>query len=192
MHRTLQTCAATLIAVLTLPAYAQIIGFDAQKHIDRITELQSLWQEHERAQESLHEEADEERRQLCMNGHVLYCPIDTTIPGIVVTVTNYNPEPGQTDGSPCTGANSTDLCAIAKTERVAAVSRNLLKRWGGSIRYGDRILVQHERTECSGVFRVEDTMHERFTDYVDVFHLDRSQNFGLCRGATLNLLQENV
>jgi 3D (Asp-Asp-Asp) domain-containing protein len=192
MTHYLRTCAATIVAVFTLPAYANIIGFDPQTHIDRIKELQAQWQVHERAQELLHDEADEARRTLCAGGVIEYCPIDRGVLPIVVTVTNYNPEPGQTDGSPCTGANSTDLCAMSKTERVAAASRNLLRRWGAAIAYGDKVLIQHERPECSGVFRIEDTMHERFSDYIDVFHMDRADNFGLCRGATLQLLRENV
>jgi hypothetical protein len=63
-----------MIAVVGLPAYAHVVGFDPQPHIERIIELQRQWHVHEEAQVDLHEEAEGERAELCANGVGEYCP----------------------------------------------------------------------------------------------------------------------
>lgn len=74
MQRSLVTCASALIAVIALPAYAKVSGFDAQSYISRISELQAQWHELEENQEAIHAEANEARETLCANGVGEYCP----------------------------------------------------------------------------------------------------------------------
>src|SRR4051812_21444454 len=57
--------------------------------------------------------------------------------GPTITVTSYNPEPRQTDSSPCVGASGRDLCRAAREgDRVVALSRDLLKHfnWHDKVR----------------------------------------------------------
>lgn len=41
-----------------------------------------------------------------------------------VFVTHYNPVPAQTDASPCIGAGLTDVCELAKTEKIIALCKD--------------------------------------------------------------------
>jgi hypothetical protein len=47
------------------------------------------------------------------------------------------------------------------------VSRNLLKRWGGWLDYGDFVLLKGT-TEKDGVYQVRDTMNPRFVNRIDI------------------------
>ena len=88
--------------------------------------------------------------------------------GMNVTVTMYQPVRYQTDSTPHILADGTRI----KTEQASnykfiAVSRNLLKRWGGWLEYGDFILLigtDHK----DGVYQVKDTMNSRFINRVDI------------------------
>lgn len=77
-------------------------------------------------------------------------------------ITAYRSTPAQTDNSPFTTSIG---------ERVhphgVALSRNLLKRWGGPLNYGDFIYI-----EGIGFKVVNDTMHERNKDHIDVWVKD--------------------
>jgi len=76
-----------------------------------------------------------------------------------MTITSYRSIPSQTDDSPYTTSIG---------ERVhphgIAVSRNLLKRWGGPFNYGDFVYI-----EGIGFKVINDTMHERYKDHIDVW-----------------------
>ena len=88
--------------------------------------------------------------------------------GMNVTVTMYQPVRYQTDSTPNILADGTRI----KTEQASnykfiAVSRNLLKRWGGWLEYGDFILLigtEHK----DGVYQVKDTMNPRFVNRIDI------------------------
>jgi 3D (Asp-Asp-Asp) domain-containing protein len=84
-----------------------------------------------------------------------------------VTVTMYHPVPEQTDSTPNITADGTRF-AINKASqyRYVAVARNMLKRWGGFLDYGDYIWV--EAGNKSGVYQVRDTMNPRFVNYIDI------------------------
>jgi len=88
--------------------------------------------------------------------------------GINVTVTMYQPLRYQTDSTPNILADGTRI----KTEQASkykyiAVSRNLLKRWGGWLDYGDFILLKGT-SHKDGVYQVKDTMNPRFVNRVDI------------------------
>ena len=85
-----------------------------------------------------------------------------------VTVTMYQPVRYQTDSTPNILADGTRI----KTEQASnykfiAVSRNLLKRWGGWLDYGDFILLLGTGHK-DGVYQVKDTMNPRFVNRVDI------------------------
>ena len=88
--------------------------------------------------------------------------------GMIVTVTMYQPVRYQTDSTPNILADGTRI----KTEQASnykfiAVSRNLLKRWGGWLDYGDFILLLGTGHK-DGVYQVKDTMNPRFVNRVDI------------------------
>ena len=85
-----------------------------------------------------------------------------------VTVTMYQPLRWQTDSTPNILADGTRI----KTEQASnykfiAVSRNLLKRWGGWLDYGDFILLKGT-SHKDGVYQVKDTMNPRYVNRVDI------------------------
>ena len=80
------------------------------------------------------------------------------LPVRVVTV--YHATVEQTDGDPFTTADGTTWDAIAE-QRIAALSREMLDRWGGPVSYGDAIWVEIPGSDLSGVWWVHDTMRDK-------------------------------
>ena len=94
-----------------------------------------------------------------------------------VTVTMYNPTRGQTDRTPNITADGTRINPNkASSYRYIALSRNLLKRWGGPFDYGDYVVIEGAGI-YSGVYQVKDTMSPRFTNRVDILRSRGSKHF---------------
>ena len=90
------------------------------------------------------------------------------IEGIDVTVTMYHPTRGQTDSTPNILADGTQIKIHQASEyKYIAVSRNLLKRWGGWLDYGDFIVLTGTDGK-DGVYQVRDTMNRRFVNRIDI------------------------
>ena len=88
--------------------------------------------------------------------------------GIEVDVTMYQPVYPQTDNSPDITADGTRIRVSKASEyKFVALSRNLLKRWGGPFDYGDFILIKGTKTK-DGVYQVRDTMNPKYVNYVDI------------------------
>ena len=88
--------------------------------------------------------------------------------GMNVTVTMYQPVARQTDSTPNILADGTRIrTQDASNYKFIAVSRNLLKRWGGWLDYGDFVLLKGT-TEKDGVYQVRDTMNPRFVNRIDI------------------------
>ena len=88
--------------------------------------------------------------------------------GIDVTVTMYHPVRHQTDRTPNILADGTKITIHKASEyRYVAVSRNLLKRWGGWLDYGDFIVLKGTDGK-DGVYQVKDTMNKRFVNRIDI------------------------
>ena len=88
--------------------------------------------------------------------------------GMNVTVTMYQPVRYQTDSTPNILADGTRI----KTEQASnykfiAVSRNLLKRWGGWLEFGD-VVILIGTDHKDGIYQVRDTMNARFVNYIDI------------------------
>ena len=85
-----------------------------------------------------------------------------------VTVTMYQPIRGQTDSTPNILADGTRIrTQEASDYKFIAVSRNLLKRFGGWLDYGDFVLLYGTFTK-DGFYQVRDTMNPRFVDRIDI------------------------
>ena len=88
--------------------------------------------------------------------------------GIEVDVTMYQPTYYQTDSDPDVTADGTKIRISKASEyKFVALSRNLLKRWGGPFDYGDFILLKGADKK-NGVYQVRDTMNPKWTNRVDI------------------------
>ena len=88
--------------------------------------------------------------------------------GLDVVVTMYHPVRGQTDRTPNILADGTKITIHKASEyNYVAVSRNLLKRWGGWLDYGDFIVLTGTNGK-NGVYQVKDTMNARFVNRIDI------------------------
>lgn len=95
-------------------------------------------------------------------------PFDNIVSSFNVTITMYEPVEGQTDDTPNITADGTKFdIPVAGDYRYVALSRNLLKRWGGEFDYGDFIIIKGAEGK-SGKYQVRDTMNPRYTNYVDI------------------------
>lgn len=85
-----------------------------------------------------------------------------------VTATMYNAVEGQCDSDPLVTAGMYEINPTkASQHKWVALSRDLLKRWGGKFDYGDTIEIKNAG-EKSGVYTVVDTMNPRFTNKIDI------------------------
>ena len=88
--------------------------------------------------------------------------------GLDVTVTMYHPVRHQTDRTPNILADGTKITIHKASEyNYVAVSRNLLKRWGGWLNYGDFVVLKGTDGK-DGVYQVKDTMNARFVNRIDI------------------------
>lgn len=76
-----------------------------------------------------------------------------------MTLTSYRSVPEQTDDTPYHTSIGERV-----SPRGCAVSRDLLKRWGGPLNYGDLIYI-----EGVGYRFVNDTMNQRHKQHVDIW-----------------------
>ena len=88
--------------------------------------------------------------------------------GIQVDVTMYQPNEIQCDDTPNITADGTKIrISKASNYKFVALSRNLLKRWGGPFDYGDFVLLKGTEGK-DGVYQVRDTMNPKWTNRVDI------------------------
>ena len=99
--------------------------------------------------------------------------------GVEVDVTMYRPTRRETDSTPNITADGTRI-SISKASdyRFVALSRNLLKRWGGPFDYGDFILIKGTTDgHKDGVYNVRDTMNPKYVNYVDILESKHVQPY---------------
>ena len=88
--------------------------------------------------------------------------------GMHVTVTMYQPLRYQTDSTPNILADGTRIRVHKASDyKFIAVSRNLLKRFGGWLDYGDFVLLKGTHNK-DGVYQVRDIMNKRFVNRIDI------------------------
>ena len=97
--------------------------------------------------------------------------------GIEVDVTMYQPVYPQTDMTPNITADGTRIrISKASQYKAVALSRNLLKRWGGPFDYGDFILLKGADNK-DGVYQVRDTMNPKWVNVVDILESENVQPY---------------
>jgi len=85
-----------------------------------------------------------------------------------LTATMYEPVTAQCDDSPLiTAANYKINPDAASEHKYVALSRDLLKRWGGKLTYGDKVYISNIG-EKSGEYTVADTMNKRYKNRIDI------------------------
>ena len=97
--------------------------------------------------------------------------------GIEVDVTMYQPNEIQCDDTPNITADGTRIrISKASQYKFVALSRNLLKRWGGPFDYGDFILLKGAGNK-DGVYQVRDTMNPKWVNVVDILESENVQPY---------------
>ena len=90
-------------------------------------------------------------------------------PTYTVTATAYQAVPGQTDNEPfITADNSRIKPHYGSKKRWMALSRDLLKPWGGKFAFGDKVRVRGISPALDGVYTIHDTMNRRHHHCMDV------------------------
>ena len=109
--------------------------------------------------------------------------------GLDVVVTMYHPVRHQTDGTPDILADGTKITIHKASEyNYVAVSRNLLKRWGGWLDYGDFIVLTGTDGK-NGVYQVKDTMNRRFVNRIDILESPGTKPY---KFTDATIKQENI
>jgi hypothetical protein len=86
-----------------------------------------------------------------------------------VTATVYEAVPGQTDNEPfVTADNSRIKPHYGTKKRWMALSRDLLKPWGGNFKFGDTVRVTGISPKLDGVYTIHDTMNKRHHHCMDI------------------------
>lgn len=86
-----------------------------------------------------------------------------------VTATAYGAVVGQTDSKPfLTADNSRIPRHYGSHTRWLALSRDLLKPWGGPFAFGDKVRVTGISPALDGVYTIHDTMNRRYRHRLDV------------------------
>jgi hypothetical protein len=97
--------------------------------------------------------------------------------GIQVDVTMYQPNEIQCDDTPNITADGTKIrISKASNYKFVALSRNLLKRWGGPFDYGDFVLLKGTEGK-DGVYQVRDTMNPKWVNVVDILESEHVQPY---------------
>ena len=98
---------------------------------------------------------------------------------VKVTATMYNAVEGQCDKDPLVTAGMYKINPKkASQHRWIAVSRNLLKRWGGKFDYGDKVQIKGAGHK-DGVYTITDTMNPRFRDRIDFLETKGTKGYQL-------------
>ena len=109
-------------------------------------------------------------------------------PIYTVTATAYEAIAGQTDAEPfVTADNSRIPASYSSRTRWLALSRDLLRPWGGPFAFGDTVRVRGVSPSLDGVYTVHDTMARRHRRCLDVLVHPREHVDLFKAGAKLQL-----
>lgn len=89
-----------------------------------------------------------------------------------VTATMYYAVESQCDSDPLITAGMYEINPKrASDHKWIAMSRDLLKRWGGEFDYGDKVMISGTDGK-DGIYTVVDTMNKRFTNKIDILETE--------------------
>jgi hypothetical protein len=104
------------------------------------------------------------------------------------TVTIYHPLAAQCDQDPLVTASNSRINLKelnAGTLRWMALSRDMLKRWGGLFNYGDTVLLVAGDPAIDGPWVIQDTMNKRFKNRADLLFHSSSRSYGMWTGVKI-------
>jgi hypothetical protein len=105
-----------------------------------------------------------------------------------VTATAYEAVAGQTDADPFVTADNSHIPkGYGSHTRWLALSRDLLRPWGGPFEFGDTVRVRGISPTLDGVYTVHDTMNRRHHHCLDVLVHPREHVDLFKAGAKLQL-----
>jgi 3D (Asp-Asp-Asp) domain-containing protein len=91
-----------------------------------------------------------------------------------VTVTTYTTDPSETDEEPLITASGFKLDSLnPRRHKIIAVSRDLKKRYP----FGSKVRVKGLGKKYDGVYRVEDVMHSRWRNKIDLLLNPKDKQF---------------
>ncbi|WP_227608810.1 RlpA-like double-psi beta-barrel domain-containing protein [Hymenobacter translucens] len=91
------------------------------------------------------------------------------LPGYTVTATVYSADERQTDAEPLITADNSRISRHHSSKhRWMALSRDMLKRWGGKFEYGDSVMVTGISPTLDGTYVIHDTMNRRMHRTIDL------------------------
>lgn len=98
-------------------------------------------------------------------------------------ITSYRSVPEQTDSTPFITASGQHVHSSG-----VALSRDLLKRWGGIVEYGDVVYI-----EGYGFKVVNDTMNRRHRDHIDIWvaTTEEEKEIGWTEGKVWLIMTQN-
>jgi len=105
------------------------------------------------------------------------------------TLTVYNPLPAQCDSDPLITASNRRINIHQLQEgsiRWMALSRNMLKRWGGNLNFGDTVTLYAKDSAIDGIWVIQDTMHRRFKNRGDLLFHSVHRSSGRWTNVTLS------
>lgn len=103
-------------------------------------------------------------------------------------LTIYNPSLEQCDGDPFITASNMRINPVKLHQgsiRWMALSRNMLKRWGGHFDYGDTVIVHAGDPAIDGEWIIQDTMNKRFKNRGDLLFDSRIRSRGIWANVTI-------
>lgn len=95
----------------------------------------------------------------------------------VITATMYNAVPSQCDSDPFLTAGMYKINPTkASEQKYIALSRDLIKRWGGEFQYGDMVKITGAGFK-DGIYKVVDTMNKRFKMRMDFLETKGTRHY---------------
>lgn len=103
---------------------------------------------------------------------------------LIATIYNAEPEQCNEDYLHTADMSKIDLAKVNDL-RWIALSRDLLKRWGGPFDYGDTVLILHDDKTITGKWVVRDCMNPRWQNRIDFLQCKASGFFGKWEDVTM-------
>jgi hypothetical protein len=103
-------------------------------------------------------------------------------------LTIYNPSLAQCDEDPFITASNKRINPVKLQQgaiRWMALSRDMLKRWGGQFDYGDTVIVHTGDPAIDGEWIIQDTMNKRFKNRGDLLFDSSIRSTGMWADVTI-------
>lgn len=102
-----------------------------------------------------------------------------------ITATIYNATIEQCDSTPDILADGTKIhISYSSHYKYIAISRDLYKKWGGDLEFGDFVMIEGIGEQYDGIWIVKDLMNERFQNRID-FLVDKGVSNINIKGVSL-------